>query len=198
MVLLQPEEKSMVQKPDKIQDTDSKAYLKIGSPQECKLWVGFNLSKQLFLRQLNRVMFYSNIVESQIIGNAVTDLLWEVVADGGQGDPVRYEPTHPHFLPVRERNLESITIQLYSTSGELMRVNHGNTLITLMFSRRSHRVQKDEHSHVTIICYVFNTRTIGLYPIQCLSCLLTCVQVVSECITEDNVVTGLAGFSNQL
>ena len=135
MVLLQPEEKSMVHKPDKIQDSDSKAYLKIGSPQECKLWVGFNLSKQLFLRQLNRVMLYLNIVESQIIGNAVTDLLWEVVVDGGQGDPVRYEPAHPHFLPVRERNLESITIQLYSTSGELMRVNHGNTLITLMFSR---------------------------------------------------------------
>jgi len=134
MVLLQPEEKSMVQKPGKIQDSDDKVYLKIGSPQECKLWVGFNLSNQLFPRQLNRVMVYSNIRESQIIGNAVTDLLREVVVDEGQGDPVRYEPVHPHFLPVRKK-IDCITIQLHSTSSELIEFNHGNTLVTLMFSR---------------------------------------------------------------
>ena len=43
-------------------------------------------------------MIYSNIVESQIIGNAVMDLRREEVVDKGQGDPVRYEPAHSHFL----------------------------------------------------------------------------------------------------
>ena len=99
----------------------------------------FNLSKQLFRRQLNRVMVYSNIRESQIIGNAVTDLLREVVVDEEQGDPVRYEPVHPHFLPVRKK-IDCITIQLHSTSSELIEFNHGNTLVTLMFSRQSRRV----------------------------------------------------------
>lgn len=140
MILLQATEQSEVYEPVKIQYSRDMIYLGIGSPQECKMWVGFNLSKQLFPRQLNRVMVYSNIVESQLVGNKTIDLLREVVVDHGQGDPVRYEPTHPQFIPVRKRNFDSITIEMYSTSGKLIEFDHGNTLVTMLFSRRSHRV----------------------------------------------------------
>ena len=139
MVLLQATERSQLYPPSKILNSNIN-YLVIGSHQECKMWLGFNLSKQLFPGQLNRIMVYSDIVESQIVGNKSTDLLREVVVEDGQGDPVRYEPTHPQFIPVRKSNFDSITIEMYSTSGKLIEFDHGKTFVTMLFSRLSHRI----------------------------------------------------------
>ena len=74
LVLQQATDTSKVYPPSKIQYGNIN-YLAIGSLEECKMWLGFNLSKQLFPGQLNRIMVYSNIVESQVVGNKTTDLL---------------------------------------------------------------------------------------------------------------------------
>ena len=82
---------------------------------------------------------YSNVGESMIVGNQVTDLLQEVrISSAGtnaQGT-FYFEPQHAQYLPVRQPQFDVMDIQSSDLDGRLANLGRRATNVTLHFRRR--------------------------------------------------------------
>lgn len=76
-----------------------------GKGENAQFCLGANLSRQRFSRHMDRLMIYSDIVESQIVGQQQTDLLKEVVVSANDKDPAYFAPADKLWVPVRKKSI---------------------------------------------------------------------------------------------
>ena len=81
-----------------------------------------------------RALFvYSNVGQSQVVGNKVTDLLREVPYETKGRGSQYVEPTHIQYKKVRNTMLDIIEVQVAETDGRLTLFREGVTTLTLHF-----------------------------------------------------------------
>ena len=73
---------------------------------------------------------YSDVDQSTVTGNQVTDLLREIPHDPTK---MSYEPRHILYLPVRVDVMDIIETQLAENDGKLVDFASGVTTVTLHF-----------------------------------------------------------------
>ena len=73
---------------------------------------------------------YSNVGQSMVAGNQVTDLLKHVPYSP---EFVDLQPEHVLYLPVRTTNVDIIEVQVSENEGSLVNFESGVTSITLHF-----------------------------------------------------------------
>ena len=79
------------------------------------------------------LFIYSNVGQSQVVGNKVTDLLREIPYET-KGRGTQYvEPTHVQYKKVRNNMLDIIEVQVAETDGRLTVFREGVTTLTLHF-----------------------------------------------------------------
>ena len=100
-------------------------------------FVNINQSFQNILGSPSRTLFvYSDVGESTITGNKLTDLLREVKFQREGKGVTYFEPRHVHYLPVRNLILDMIEVQVAETNGKLVVFGAGHTIVTLHFRKR--------------------------------------------------------------
>lgn len=81
------------------------------------------------------IYVYTDIIESQIIGNTHAPLLEVIPVQGNFGDIVQYSPRHLRFIPLRTNNLSTINIELKDSFGDPVAFNGGLVVLQLQFRR---------------------------------------------------------------
>ena len=84
--------------------------------------------------QLLRI--HSNIVESSIVNDTVSDLLAEVVYKRQDKGLIHIEPNIVRYTDVRLPYIDIVEISLLDSTGQPIRITGGKTSITLHFKRR--------------------------------------------------------------
>jgi len=98
-------------------------------------WVFTNLDRsyeEAFCRNRRSLFVYSNVGQSMVTGNQVTDLLKQVHYDTNVVD---FQPRHILYLPVRSSVLDIVEVQVSEDDGKLVDFASGVTTITLHFKK---------------------------------------------------------------
>jgi len=98
-------------------------------------WVFTDLDRsyeEAFGQNRRSLFVYSNVGQSMVTGNQVTDLLKQVHYDP---DVVDFQPRHILYLPVRTSVLDIVETQFSEDDGQLVDFASGVTTITLHFKR---------------------------------------------------------------
>lgn len=96
------------------------------------------------LHQKRPLYVYTDLVETQVVGDSETDMLREVTYDGVQEDGEivvknTYKPQNLQFLPVRKNKFDTVEIGISEDDGTQTRfLDHmGETIVTLCFRRHN-------------------------------------------------------------
>lgn len=84
---------------------------------------------------INSLYVYSDVVEHRIVGDASVPLLRTVPAIGKAGDIQAVTFTNVYYLPVSQRNFDSIRVYICDDTGELVSFEGGRSIVTLHFRR---------------------------------------------------------------
>ncbi|KAL9977088.1 hypothetical protein ACROYT_G014457 [Oculina patagonica] len=101
-------------------------------------WVFLNTQtclNDLFSHPQRTLQVYSNVGESHVVGNQVTDLLREIQYKVKGRGSVYFEPLHIQYVNVRQTHYDVIETQIAETSGSLAKLGSGNTIVTLHFKQ---------------------------------------------------------------
>ena len=90
----------------------------------------------------NTIYVYSDVVASSIVGNAHVNVLRAIHSHGREGDVHHFEPKRIHYLPIRKKVIDTITIQLADDEGKPINFTSGVVVVELHFSRRSARPEQ--------------------------------------------------------
>ena len=99
-------------------------------------WVFMDLDRsyeEAFGHNRRSLFVYSNVGQSMVTGNQVTDLLRQVHYDP---DVVNVQPGHVLYLPVRTTTVDIVETQVSENDGKLVNFASGVTTITLHFVRK--------------------------------------------------------------
>ena len=83
------------------------------------------------------IYVYCDIASYTLIGNAKMPLLRVCSISGKYGEMVRTIFTHPHYVPVVRREIETIEININNELGRPMPFVFGKSVVTLHFRRRN-------------------------------------------------------------
>jgi len=98
-------------------------------------WVFTDLDRsyeEAFGHNSRSLFVYSNVGQSMVTGNQVTDLLKQVRYDP---EVVDFQPRHILYLPVRTVVLDIVEMQVSESDGQLVNFASGVTTITLHFKK---------------------------------------------------------------
>ena len=87
------------------------------------------------LNNTNAIFVYSNLIQSQIVGNTLTPLLDVVAVQGGPRDLVCSRFDKPHYKPVLRKHFSDIHISLRDDQGKPIRFEKGKVIVTLHLRR---------------------------------------------------------------
>ena len=79
---------------------------------------------------------YCDIASFTAVGHAKAPLLRVCNTTGNYGDVIRTIFTHPHYVPVARREIESIEININTELGKPTPFTFGKSVVTLHFRRR--------------------------------------------------------------
>ena len=82
------------------------------------------------------LMVYTNIVESQIVGDVLAPLLRIVNISGQHGETICAQYERPHYLPINCKFIDSIEIAIRKHSGELVPFERGRSYVKLHFRQK--------------------------------------------------------------
>ena len=92
--------------------------------------------EQVFNAKVHVLRIFSNICDSTVVGETCTNVLAEALVNGvvkvGQD---YYEPTHPRYMPVFQKELDVIEIHVDDLSGHIVNLGAGITSLVLRFKR---------------------------------------------------------------
>ena len=88
---------------------------------------------------------YSDIVQAQLVGDALVPLLRIVPVEGDDGQRVSKSFERPHYLPVSRREFETIEVNIKRDTGESVSFELAKVLLTLHFSQ-SRTFKRDEET----------------------------------------------------
>ena len=83
------------------------------------------------------IFLYCDLASHTPVGDAKMPLLRVCSIDGKYGEMVRTIFTHPHYVPVARREIETIEININNELGKPMPFVFGKSVVTLHFRRKS-------------------------------------------------------------
>ena len=101
-------------------------------------WKFWNLNKAFkqAVTQMSRILLlYSNVVNSNIVGDASHPLVREVYYRRSGVGTVYFKPLHIQWLLLRRQYLDVIEVSLAESSGHLVAFGKGKTIVTFQFRR---------------------------------------------------------------
>jgi hypothetical protein len=84
----------------------------------------------------NLIYVYCDIASFRPVGDAKVPLLRVCNVTGKYGDMIRTIFTHPHYVPVARREIETIEININNELGRPVPFVFGKSVVTLHFRRR--------------------------------------------------------------
>jgi len=78
---------------------------------------------------------FSDVGGSGVVGNQVTDLLREVNYNWEGKGSQYFKPLHIQYIQVRKEVLDIKEVQVSETTGELVKLGAGHTIVTLHFKK---------------------------------------------------------------
>ena len=106
-------------------------------------WKFRNLNKafEQAVTQMSRtLLLYSDVVNSNIVGDASHPLVREVYYRQSGVGTVYFEPLHIQWLPLRRPYLDVIEVSLAESRGHLVAFGKGKTIVTFQFRRHGAHV----------------------------------------------------------
>ena len=103
-------------------------------------WVLYGMEyyfRQLFGSPARSLYLYTDIGQSQIVGNEKSDLLREFPYVKESEGSFYYEPFQLRFLPIRRNVIETITVTIRDPHQQPVTFQGDSTIVTLKFERRS-------------------------------------------------------------
>lgn len=82
------------------------------------------------------LMIYTDIVESQVVGDVVAPLLRIVTVTGKDGEMVNVQYERPHYLPVIRKVIDTIEINIRNHQGKLTPFERGRSYVKLHFRQK--------------------------------------------------------------
>ena len=79
---------------------------------------------------------YCDILENQIVGNALVPLLRVVPIDGKHDDVVVKSYDFPHYVPVSKQEFNTIEINIKDDADRIIPFRYGKVVVKLHFRRR--------------------------------------------------------------
>jgi hypothetical protein len=83
----------------------------------------------------NTLYIYCNLVEPQIVGNSLTNLIRTVALTGKQGDFVTSIFQSPHYVKLQTRSFDTVNIAIKDDQGEDAKFNFGKVIVKLHLRR---------------------------------------------------------------
>ena len=84
-----------------------------------------------------KMMFvYTDIVESQIVGDVLAPLLRMVHVTGTDGELVNIQYDRPHYLPISRKDIETLEIVIRMHTGDLTPFERGRSYVKLHFRQK--------------------------------------------------------------
>lgn len=83
------------------------------------------------------LMIYTDIIESQVIGDVLAPLLRVVRVRGRDGEMISEQYDRPHYLPVNRKIIETLEIVIRTHTGDLTPFERGRSYVKLHFRQRS-------------------------------------------------------------
>ena len=87
-------------------------------------------SRVVNLNNTNAIFVYSDLIQSQIVGNTLTPFLDVVAVQGGPGDLVCSRFDKSHYKPVLRKHFSDIHISLRDDQGKPIRFEKGKVIVT--------------------------------------------------------------------
>ena len=87
-------------------------------------------SRVVDLNSTHAIFVYSDLIQSQIVGNTLTPVLDVVAVQGGPKDLVCSRFDKPHYKPVLRKYFSDIHISLRDDQGEPIRFEKGKVIVT--------------------------------------------------------------------
>jgi hypothetical protein len=85
---------------------------------------------------LYAIYIYCDIVENQIVGNALVPLLAKVPVTGAHDSIVHTVFSQPMYLPLLRQEIETVEVEIKDDTNKLIEFQYGKVLLTLHFRRR--------------------------------------------------------------
>lgn len=82
------------------------------------------------------LMLYTDIIESQIVGDVLAPLLKIVNVRGSDGEIISKQYERPQYLPVSRKNIDTIEINIRTHMGELTPFERGRSYVKLHFRQK--------------------------------------------------------------
>ena len=79
----------------------------------------------------NTLFIYCNLIEPQVVGNALSPLLRTVAIRGKQGDFVSEVFQTPHYVKIKNKSFDVVELAIKSDVGEDVKFNFGKVIVKL-------------------------------------------------------------------
>ena len=76
---------------------------------------------------------FTDIIKSQYHGNVLVPVLRTVTVKGEHGSYVSNNFERPHYVPLNQKNVDMISVNIRDKAGDLVAFEHGKMIITLHF-----------------------------------------------------------------
>ena len=120
-----------------VEYVDATAYILYRNQVEWHI-IGLNDGwfEHVFNTKLHVLRILSNVCDSSVVGDVRTNVLAEALVNTAEKTGQDYyEPVHPRYVPVRQKELEIIEIRLDDLRGQLVNLGVGITSVVLHFKR---------------------------------------------------------------
>jgi hypothetical protein len=93
--------------------------------------------KPAIMSMISSFYIYSDIIDTENVGDAVVPLLRSICAKGSNGEIVNEKFERLYYKRVNRNSIQSIEIQINTPSGDRMKFEYGSVICVLQFRRAS-------------------------------------------------------------
>jgi hypothetical protein len=87
------------------------------------------------LNPIYNMLVYSDIIEPVVVGDSEVPMLRSIPISNTNWGPQYFEPKKLHYIPIRKKELTTISVYIYTDFGELVPFTGGRTTVTLKLRR---------------------------------------------------------------
>ena len=88
------------------------------------------------VRPVQHIFVYTDIIDDQIVGDKKVPLLRTVKVTRNYGDVIMEYFNTPHYIPLKQKFIDTITISLRDDIGEKIKFTRGRVILKVHFKRR--------------------------------------------------------------
>ena len=88
------------------------------------------------VRPIQHLFVYTDIIEDHIVGDSKVPLIRTVKVSGEYGDAVMLNFENPHYIPLKQKFIDTIQTSIRDDTGKKIRFTRGRVILKLHFRQR--------------------------------------------------------------